>query len=86
MPWLPPLLIGLSFATLGGIKLYGLFRGYEGGPGRSSWERLRAGSCAGEHCRVGSRWRMPLYLANVIVMLGVGIYGLWRFAIVVAGS
>ncbi|MCC6694948.1 MAG: hypothetical protein IT365_04865 [Candidatus Hydrogenedentes bacterium] len=68
---------GLLFTFLGGLKLYGIYKGYEGGPHKRFWERLRAGSCAEGHCRLPAQWRIPFYLLLDLLFLGFGLYLLW---------
>ncbi len=70
---------GVLFTFLGGLKLYGLFRGYEGGPGKSLWERLRAGTCPEGHCRLPSRIRKPFYLMFALFFLVTGLFCLAAF-------
>jgi hypothetical protein len=38
--WLPPALVGASFTALGGLKVYGLWRGVVGGGGKPFGQRL----------------------------------------------
>jgi len=76
--WLLLLCGGLCFTFVGGLKLYGMYKGYEGGPRKRFWERLRAGSCAEEHCRLPARWRIPFYLLANLLFFGVGLYFLWE--------
>jgi hypothetical protein len=76
--WLLLLCGGLCFTFVGGLKLYGIYKGYESGPRKPFWERLRAGSCAEEHCRLPARWRIPFYLLANLLFLGVGLYFLWE--------
>jgi len=83
--WLVPLLLGVSFTFLGGLKLYGLCRGYEGGPHKSRWERLRAGACLEEHCRLPKQLRVPFYLLLWLLFLGLGLYCLFRWYTIVSG-
>ncbi len=79
--WLVPLFTGLLFSFLGVLKLYGLCKGYEGGPRKTIWEKLRAGSCAEEHCRLPKRLRLPLFLLLSLLFLGFGLYCLSEFFI-----
>ena len=37
--WFPPLWVGVLFAIVGGLKLYGLYKGIEGG----AWGRVAYG-------------------------------------------
>jgi len=58
--WLPALLVGLTFTSLGVLKLYGLARGIEGGPGKPWLTRLR-GTCPKSNCGLpGLNWWLPL--------------------------
>ena len=81
--WAVPLFLGVFCTLFGALKLYGFFKGYEGGPGRSAWERLRAGACAEEHCRLPSRVRKPFYLVLWSCFLVLGLCGLVTVCIVV---
>ena len=74
-----PLFLGVCFTSLGGLKLYGLYKGYEGGPGLPVWERLRAGSCAERHCRLPKRARIPFFLLLSLLFLGFGLFCLVKF-------
>jgi len=74
--WVPPLLMALVFLPFGALKLYGFLRGYEGGPGLPIWQRLRAGACAEEHCKLPPRVRRPLFLTLWLCFLAIGIAGL----------
>ena len=38
--WLPLAVIGVTFTALGSIKLYGLYRGIEGGADKPAMQRL----------------------------------------------
>ena len=38
--WLPPAFVGVCFTALGGLKVYGLFRGVVGGAGTPFSQRL----------------------------------------------
>jgi len=78
-----PLFLGLLFTLVGGLKVYGLCMGYEGGPGKSLWEKIRAGSCPEGHCRLPNRWRMPFYVLLSLTFLGFGLYCLGAFFIAV---
>jgi protein-S-isoprenylcysteine O-methyltransferase Ste14 len=77
------LVIGLLFTFLGGLKLYGFCRGYEGGPGLPFWVRLRAGSCAEGHCKLPALVRKPFYLSLWLLWLAVGLFSLTWFFITI---
>lgn len=79
LEWGIPLFIGLFFTGFGGLKTYGFYMGYEGGPGRSQWERLRAGSRAEEHCNVPPLMRKPFFLCLNLFFLATGLYCLLEF-------
>ncbi len=76
--WGPYLILGMFFTPFGALKLYGFCRGYEGGPGKGPWERLRAGSCAEEHSAIAPRWRLPFFLALDVYFLAMGLFCLFR--------
>jgi hypothetical protein len=38
--WLPLLLVGIAFSVMGGLKVYGLTRGIEGGSDKPVAQRL----------------------------------------------
>jgi hypothetical protein len=38
--WLPPAAVGAAFTALGGLKVYGLWRGVVGGAGQPIGRRL----------------------------------------------
>ena len=58
--WLPPLVVGVSFTSLGLLKLYALAKGIEGGPDKPWLTRLR-GICPKPNCRLpGLNWWLPL--------------------------
>ncbi len=82
--WFAPLLVGVFFTPLGILKVYGLCKGYEGGPGLSFWEKLRAGSCPEEHFRLPNRLRIPFYVLFSLFILGVGLYGLGKSFVVLS--
>ena len=75
--------MGLLFTLLGGLKAYGLCKGYEGGPGKGFWEKLRAGSCPEGHCRLPNRLRKPFYVMLSLFFLGFGLYCLGVFFTIV---
>jgi len=82
--WIVPLFLGLCFMFLGGLRLYGFCMGYEGGPQKSLWERLCAGTCPEEHCKLPQRLRIPFYLLLCSLFLGLGLYCLMGFWVVVS--
>jgi hypothetical protein len=75
--WAAPLFLGVFCTLFGALKLYGFFKGYEGGPGRSAWERLRHArrGVHKEHCRLPSRVRKPFYLVLWSCFLVLGLCG-----------
>ena len=75
------LFVGLLFTSVGCLKLYGFWKGYEGGPGKSFWQKLRAGTCPEGHCRLPRRIRKPFYLSFSLLFLAFGLYSLIRFCL-----
>lgn len=83
--WIVPLSVGLCFTLFGGLKLYGFCMGYEGGRHKSTWERLRAGKCPEDDCKLPKRLRSPFYFLLWLLFLGLGLYSLREFFLIVSG-
>ncbi len=72
--WFPPLWVGVLFTVVGGLKLYGLYKGIEGGASKPFFTRLMAARCANLRCRI------PYYhILLPVTFLVIGIIGLIGF-------
>jgi tellurite resistance protein TehA-like permease len=65
--WFPPAVVGVTFMTVGLLKVYGLRKGVVGGAGKPTSCRL-LGRCPS--------WSKQLHLVFVLFFLGVGIMNL----------
>jgi hypothetical protein len=74
---LPSLVVGLSFAAVGLLKVYGLSRGVVGGSGKPASVRL-CGSCPS--------WSRRANVALACLFLAIGVAYLAYFAWLVLGA
>jgi hypothetical protein len=68
--WLPPLAVGLTFTTLGLLKVYGFRKGIIGGGGKPASCRL-LGRCPS--------WSKQINLLVIALFLAIGIVNLAIF-------
>lgn len=75
--WFPPAMVGGMFAVFGLLKVYGLFRGIQGGGGKPLAERV-CGSCPS--------WSRGLNVGMTLLFLAIGLGNLaWLTWVLYAG-
>ena len=62
--WLPPAVVGIPFTAVALLKIYGQFRGIEGGGCKPAGQRL-CGSCPD--------WSRGMNLALILLFLAIGL-------------